>query len=290
MLSATMLVLGGNGRLAGGLRRYLSDDTRYVARTAADGRCVAIGDYGTASPAMFAGIGTVINCAGITAGDAASLRRANVEAPVHLATLARAAGARRFVHVSSFSVLGPARHIDAASPAAPVNDYGRSKLAAEQALLALATDDFAVVPVRLPAIVGGGARDKLRRLVALWLRLRRLPVPRTPVERSMISIDLSARVLATVAQGEERGVLHAADREVFTYHQAAAAITGATGRQVGILTLPDAAVAAMEHVIPSLFSSLYMPSVLAPADNRAERLPSDLYRTIAHMAQQEKPA
>lgn len=290
MAPASLLVLGGNGRLADALRRYLPDGTRYAARTAIDPRCIAVGDYGAAPPALFAGTQTVINCAGITAGDAATLHRANVEGAAHVAASARAAGARRFVHVSSFSVLGRARHIDAHTPAAPVSDYGRSKLAAEEALLALATRDFAVVPVRLPAIVGGGSRDKLRQLIALWLRVRRLPVPRTPVQRSMISIDLAAQVLAQVACGEERGVLHAADRSVFTYRDAAAAIADGTRRTVGTVALPDALIAPLERVAPGLFTSLYAPSVLDPMCNQAARLPSDLYQTIARMAQQEKLA
>jgi UDP-glucose 4-epimerase len=290
MPPAPLLVLGGNGRLALALRHYLPADTRYAARTSSDAGCFAIGDYRIAPPAVFDGVETVINCAGITAGDTASMQRANVEAPVHLATLARAAGVRRFVHVSSFSVLGHAPHIDARTPNAPVNDYGRSKQAAEEQLLALATTGFAPVPVRFPAIVGEGARDKLRRLIKLWLRVRRIPVPRMPVERSMISVDLAAQVLASVVNGTQRGVLHAADPRLFTYHEAAAAIAGATGRAVGVATLPDVTMAPLKRFAPGLFASLYAPSVLDPGENVAERLPSDLYQTIARMAQQEKPA
>ncbi len=290
MPSVSSLVLGGNSRLAGALRRHLPDHARYAARETTDPRCLAVGDYAKVSPALFAGVSTVINCAGIIAGDPASLRRANVDAPVHLATLAQEAGVERFVHVSSFSVFGRVRHIDARTPVRPESEYGRSKLAAEEALLALATRDFAVVPVRLPAIVGGGERDKLRRLIALWLRVRRLPVPRTPVERSMISIDLAAQVLAEVAKGQECGVVQAADPILFTYREAAAAIRGATGRSIGVVTLPDIATRSLERVAPGLAASLYESSVLAAADNRAAPLASDLYRVIARLAQQEKVA
>jgi nucleoside-diphosphate-sugar epimerase len=293
MHPVSTLVFGGNGRLAGALRAHLPESTRFVARDSADGRCISVGDYRQVTPALFAGTDVVVNCVGLTAGDAAVLHQANVEAPVHLATLARAAGVRRFVHISSFSVLGRARAIDPGTSHAPTGEYGRSKLAAEAALLSLSEDEvggFAVVPVRLPAIVGGGSRDKLRQLVALWLRLRRLPVPRTPVARSMISIELAARVLAEIARGDDRGVLHAADPIAFTYRDAAQAITVATGRRVGVMTLPDSVITPLERLAPPLFASLYAPSVLAPAINRAGALQSDLYPTIGRMAVEELAA
>lgn len=288
MPSRSKLVFGGNGRLAGALRRYLPDDTRYAARESADPRCMSVGDYGAVSANLFGGVDTVINVAGITSGTPYALQRANVDAPVHLAKLARGAGVQRFVHVSSFSILGRAQYIDAATPPAPNSEYGWSKLTAEEALLALATPDFAVVLVRLPAIVGEGARDKLRRLIALWLTVRRLPVPRAPVERSMISIEFAAHVLAAVADGDERGVLYAADPQPFTYCKAAAVISAAIGRRVGIVKLPNSIVRLLERAVPNLFTSLYAPSVLNPTDNCANFLPSDLYHTIARLAQQEK--
>ena len=106
----------------------------------------------------------------------------------------------------------------------------------------------------------------------------------------MITIELAARVLATIAEGNARGVLHAADPQPFTYHDAAVAVSGAAKRGVGVWTLPDRLVAPLERAAPGLFASLYAPSLLDPADNCARSLPSDLYQTIAHMAQQEKSA
>ena len=70
-------------------------------------------------------------------GDAAAFLRANRDLPVAVAEAFAHAGGRRFVFVSSIAVNGiatrsaPFREGD---EPAPVDDYGRSKLAGEQAL------------------------------------------------------------------------------------------------------------------------------------------------------------
>jgi nucleoside-diphosphate-sugar epimerase len=279
--------MGGNSRLAGALRRYLPTDTLYLARAASDPACVAVGDYRSIRSEYFAGRETVINCTGLTRGAPTLLQAANVDAVRSIAQSARDAGVRRFVHVSSFSVFGGAEQIDADTRAAPTSAYGASKLAAESTLLDLANDDFVVAMLRLPAIVGGGGPDKLARLIRLWLRFRYLPVPKTPIHRSMISIDLASRVLKDVALGDDRGILLAADPELFTYERAAAVLANVAGRRVDLLRLPDFAVCALGRVSPSLCASLYGNSVLAAAPNRGATLPSDLYLTIAAMTKRE---
>lgn len=283
MSSGSILVFGGNSRLALALRRHLPADTRYVARSASP-RCIGVGTYATTPASLFDGVRTTINCAGIATGDADLLREANIDTPRHLAGLARGAGVKRFVHVSSFSVFGRAQYIDATTALAPVTNYGRSKLAAEEVLSPLANGDFSAVMVRLPAIVGAGGSDKLASLIDLWLRIHRLPVPRTRIRRSMISLDLAAKVLADIAIGSDRGIVHAADRISFTYQDAAAAITDRTGKAVGLVILPDAVIRLLGRPVPGLYASLYAQSLLAPTINRAANLSSDLYETIAAIA------
>jgi nucleoside-diphosphate-sugar epimerase len=276
--------------LAAALRRHLPRGTAFVARSASSRECLSVGDYRAVTPALFSGMNTVINCAGVTTGSSELMQQANVETPVHLASIARAAGVKRFVHVSSFSVYGRVSHIDANTPVAPETDYGRSKRTAEERLIALAGTEFSTIPVRLPAIVGAGSQDKLRRLIRLWLRLRRFPAPRAPVLRSMITVDLAAKALAEIALSDDTGILCAADSDPFTYENAARAISSGIQGKVGLLKLPNSILWPIEQWAPSLFASLYQQSLLEVDINRAAAIPSDLYLAITRMAQEESKA
>lgn len=104
--------------------------------------------------AALRGVSNVIHLAGVTkALSPRDYYAGNTQATEHLA---RAAAGRdlRFVHVSSLAAAGPARDgipVGEESPPAPVTHYGKSKLAAEEAVRALLP---AAVIVRPPVVYG----------------------------------------------------------------------------------------------------------------------------------------
>lgn len=135
------------------------------------------------SDAVLAGVSTVFHLAGatraVTAGD---FRDANVRVTERLADRLIALGERpRFVYVSSQAAAGPAP--DAAHPktetdaAAPIEDYGRSKLAAERAVASRGAE-LPYTIVRPVAVFGPADRDFLaifemvRRGVAIYPGIR----------------------------------------------------------------------------------------------------------------------
>lgn len=80
----------------------------------------------------------------------------NHEATVRLAELAREAGVRRFLFSSSCIMYGmsEAEVVDETAPLAPQTIYARSKVASEQALREMATDEFSPVYVRNGTVYG----------------------------------------------------------------------------------------------------------------------------------------
>lgn len=103
--------------------------------------------------------------------DPAAMRAVNADAARDLARAAGAAGVKRFVHLSSVGVIGVDEADDIAedAPCRPQNEYERTKLEGERAVLefALATGFDAVV-VR-PTIVFGEGVMKTRDSLLEWM-------------------------------------------------------------------------------------------------------------------------
>jgi len=279
-----VLVVGGGSRIARALAPLLGDAAAYVVRRpSGHARETIVDDYRSLPLSVFIDAECVINCVGTPTGDVEHLNRINFEIPCQLAAAARDAGVRHFIHISSFSVYGRADEIGRATPTAPTGDYGRSKLAADEALLALESDRFAVTVLRLPLIYGDDVAGKLAQLLRLWARTRVLPVPTGDVRRAMIGVELSAEVIARIATQpvDASKIVFAADPRPFTYADAARARNGKNALRR--FPVPRGFADLVERLAPSVGGRLFADSRLADDDNLAIRygLGSRLYHDIA---------
>ncbi len=126
---------------------------------------------------------------------AQAYQRVNVQGTLHLARQAAAAGARRFVFISSIKVNGESTHPGHAFTAdddpAPQDAYGRSKADAERGLQQLAAATGMELTVLRPVLVyGPQAKGNLARLTA-WIQ-RGWPLPLgcvTTNRRSLVALD-----------------------------------------------------------------------------------------------------
>jgi nucleoside-diphosphate-sugar epimerase len=120
------------------------------------------------TPADLAGADAVIHLAALSNDPLGELDRewthkVNYEGTVRVAEAAREAGVSRFVFASSCSLYGAAG--DAAmteeNEGSPVTVYGETKILAEEALLAMAGDDFSPVIMRNATAYGSSPRLRL---------------------------------------------------------------------------------------------------------------------------------
>jgi nucleoside-diphosphate-sugar epimerase len=118
-------------------------------------------------------------------------RASNTVLTRRLAAAARAAGVRRFVFVSSIKAFGESdrgRPFGPDDPPQPVDAYGRSKLAAERALLEeCAAGGMRPVVVRPPLVYGPGVRANFLRIMRIVERGLPLPFGAIRNRRSMVS-------------------------------------------------------------------------------------------------------
>lgn len=274
-----ILIIGGDSRIARALTQLRGGEVRRILRRSPMRQSdVLVEDYAQLPASVFEGIECVINCVGISTGSAAVMERANVEIPLRAAQAAKAAGVRRFIHISSFSVYGGAQIIDRNTPVAPATDYGRSKLMADQALQALCDERFAVTMLRLPLIYGKESLGKVGQLLRLWQRLRVFPVPANDVSRAMIGVEMSGEVVNQLCSTDSRGIVFAADPQAFSY----ARISHAAGGRLRIVRFPQFLSGLAERIVPSIADRLFKDSRLSDEDNLAVtyNLKSRLYKDL----------
>jgi UDP-glucose 4-epimerase len=153
----------------------------------------------------------VVHCAAMNndaRAEPALLEASNVVLPAKLARAAAAEGVRRFVFLSSTRAVAGAADsvvIDEMTEPRPRCAYGRSKRAAEVAVLATAglTDGFTPIVLRLPPVYGRGMRGNL----ALLMRIARsgwpLPIAGIKGKRSLVSTNSVASAVKVLLDAEQ---------------------------------------------------------------------------------------
>lgn len=175
----------------------------------------------------------------------AEFRRANVDATLNLARQAAAAGAERFIFLSSIKVNGeasaPGRPFTAADAPAPGDAYAISKYEAEQGLRALSTQSaMTVLTIRPPLVYGPGVRANFLRLMALVDRGIPLPLGAIRNARSMVSIWNLCDLIRTAvdAPALHPGVLMVADGEDLSTPELIRRIAAAMRRPARLFSVP----------------------------------------------------
>ncbi|QDU91720.1 dTDP-4-dehydrorhamnose reductase [Pirellulimonas nuda] len=200
-------------------------------------------------PAALEGVQRVIHLAGLThARTLADFLAVNEAGAGALAeACARQASPPVLLMVSSLAAAGPspegAAHREA-DPCRPVSQYGKSKLAGEQAVRRWA-GETPITILRPPVVFGPGDRDGL----TLFLAVRRFPIHLVPnlkgLPLSLVYVDdLVDAMVRAVDQGERltamdgsagQGVYYAADPAVSSYAEMGRLASAAQGRRVLVI-------------------------------------------------------
>ena len=176
--------------------------------------------------AAFDRVDTVVHLAGRahvlreSASDPRSLYfHNNVEATKSVANGAIECGARQFIFMSTVKVFGDRPFpgpLHPSHPTFPTDDYGRSKLEAEEWLLSMGQRaGLEIAIVRPPLVYGPEVRANFLRLMGWVERGVPLPLARVANMRSLVNVwnlnDLLVRLIER--RGTARGVWHVSDGE-----------------------------------------------------------------------------
>ena len=137
--------------------------------------------------------------------------KVNVTQTLELAKKAKASGVKQFVFMSTVKVYGEETNVGLPRSARndsynenslcrPEDEYGKSKLKAEQELLKLKDDNFKVSIVRTPIVYGYGVKANIKSLINLVHKVPVLPFGNIENKRSMVYIGNLCHLVDTIIE------------------------------------------------------------------------------------------
>ena len=182
----------------------------------------------------------------------------NVAKTLALAKKAKASGVRQFLFMSSVKVYGEESETPYSeqSPCHPKDPYGKSKLEAEKALLALEDESFKVAIIRTPVVYGEGVKANILRLIELTDRHRALPFGGIYNRRSMVYVGNLTHLISEVIRQEKQGIFLAGDDTPLSTSELITQIAAALGKTCILFPLFPLKT-MLKHLKPQLFQRLY---------------------------------
>ncbi|MFL5482604.1 MAG: NAD-dependent epimerase/dehydratase family protein [Gemmatimonadaceae bacterium] len=263
-----MLVTGATGFVGSALVRSLNQNPRWIARAVVRRPTEIVGEQVTVSDlagdidwdVLLGDVQIVVHSAALVhqrhGSSVENYRKLNVDSTVRLARAAAAAGARRFVFLSSVKVNGESTPIDkpfrADDPANPREIYARSKSDAEVGLRNIADEtSMEVVVVRPVLVYGPGVRANFLELMR-WLD-KEIPLPFALVAnaRSLVSIgnlqDFLLRCLDHPAASGQTFLV--SDGEDLSTPELLQRTATAMGRRLRLFPIPVLALRAIASIV-----------------------------------------
>lgn len=230
----------------------------------------------------------IVNCAAISVPDQCEKNPAlaqalNVDLPTALARLAHHLSAR-FVHLSSEQVFDGARTAPYAvdDVPAPINLYGRQKLASERAVHA-AAPEFAVT-LRPPLLMGNsvaGQRSLHERLLADWAAGKTARLFVDEFRQPCTGENLAEVMVELCERNDVRGICHWAGRELISRYD-----LGLRIRDQFKLTAAQAPIAPVKRAeVPDALRQRQpcLALNLAPLDRKLKTRPQTIAEQLAEL-------
>jgi len=193
--------------------------------------------------AMVAGVDYIIHNAGVVKAIRPELfYRVNHFGTRNIAEAALTnSGLKKFVFISSLAAAGPSdsvRPLSETDPPHPVTEYGRSKLAGEEALLEL-KDRLPIVIIRPPGVYGPGDREMYAIFKMVNFRLRPL-LGNLNRKIQLVHVDDLCRGVAAALKSETPGgaIYFVAENRAYSFRELVSALGRAVDRKGIPLYLP----------------------------------------------------
>jgi len=192
--------------------------------------------------------------------------KVNTKLAIETAKEAKRQGVRHFIFFSTIKVYGDGGYDEIVyneeSECSPVDAYGKSKLMAEQGVLALANDDFKVSIIRPSMVYGAGVKANMLMLAKFVKSIAVVPLGGIENKRSMVSIHNLMITLEAIMKHPQTGIFLACDKEPVSTSELVEKIIEIVSPNKKILRLPDFIISILKLVKPKIsrrmFGSFYV--------------------------------
>ena len=182
----------------------------------------------------------------------------NVRQTIDLAKKAKSSGVKHFIFMSTVKVYGEETDIayNENSDCNPQDDYGKSKLKAEQELLKLEDDNFKISIIRTPIVYGYGVKANIKNLINLVNKVPVLPFGKIENKRSMVYIGNLCNLIDEIIIQEKEGTFLASDDEPLSTTRLIELIANGLGKKVYFIKIPFFE-SLLKLIKPSFHKRLY---------------------------------
>lgn len=171
---------------------------------------------------------------------ASEYERVNVMQTLQLANKAKESGVKQFIFMSTVKVYGEEtdRRYTEDTICNPEDEYGKSKLKAENELINLGTDDFKISIIRTPIVYGYGVKANIKNLMNLVNEISILPFGKIQNNRSMVYIGNLCHLIDEIISQFQKGIFLASDDESLSTTRFIELIAKNLAKKVYLIKIP----------------------------------------------------
>lgn len=185
-------------------------------------------------------------------------KRVNVTQTLELAKKAKKSGVKHFIFMSTVKVYGEESDIvySENTPCNPQDEYGKSKLEAEEKLQKLEDSTFTVSIIRTPIVYGEGVKANILNLINLVKKVPVLPFADIENKRSMVYVGNLCAIINCIIKVRKPGIFLASDDRALSTSELVQLIALALNKKVFLVSLPFFP-QLLEKIKPSFYKRLY---------------------------------
>jgi UDP-glucose 4-epimerase len=184
--------------------------------------------------------------------------KVNVTQTIDLAKKAKESGVKHFIFMSTVKVYGEETNVayTESTVCKPEDEYGKSKLKAENELKKLESDDFIVSIIRTPIVYGYGVKANIKNLIGLVKKVSVLPFGKIENKRSMVYIGNLCHMINEIIIQEKAGIFLATDNEPLSTTRLIELIAKNLNKKIYLIKIPFFE-SLLKQVKPSFHKRLY---------------------------------